>query len=110
MDSFSGAVPQKLMELLAKHKGDAPRRGPWVLLALLAGVAGAGAWAIASAMRDVSAPEPPAPPPAGTALAADAAPGVAEVDALPGPPAAEGAARAPAKKASAAPSKGARRG
>ncbi len=46
LDSFSGAIPQKLMELLQKHKPDAgPARANWKLLALtgvlVAGVAAA---------------------------------------------------------------------
>jgi len=34
LESFSGAIPQRLLELLAKHKGQRPTGAPWKLLSL----------------------------------------------------------------------------
>jgi len=34
LESFSGAIPQRLLELLAKHKGQRPSGAPWKLLSL----------------------------------------------------------------------------
>jgi hypothetical protein len=103
LDSFSGALPAKLMELLAKHKGAGSKpRANWLLVALLGGVAAACLLAVSAALKDA-----PAAPVAAAAPPAEARPGDAEA-AAPEEQESEPLLRAPAKKSAGGPSKGAR--
>jgi hypothetical protein len=103
LDSSSGALPAKLMELLAKHKGAGSKpRANWLLVALLGGVAAACLLAVSAALKDA-----PAAPVAAGAPPAAARPGDAEA-AAPEEQESEPLLRAPAKKSAGGPSKGAR--
>jgi hypothetical protein len=103
LDSFSGALPHKLMELLGKHKGDAPaQRGGLKLLALLVAVSAGVAAALVFGAQP--APPPPPPPPPQTRTDED------DREPPAAPLADEGDPQrrvAPAKKAAGEPSKGA---
>jgi hypothetical protein len=111
LDSFSGALPQKLMELLARHKGEGSKpRANWLLVALLGGVAAAVTFAVRAALQDApAAHQAAASRPAAPASSRQGdASGDAVAAPLPPPEEQEERVRAPAKKSGSGPSKGAR--
>ena len=110
--TFSGAMPNKLVELLDEHKGKTPRkRGGSKLLTLLGVLTVGGALLVFFNSRGSKpAPAPPvtpSPPPPQEEAAAEASAGD---EAVPPPPDAAPTRepQAPVKKQAAGPSKGAR--